>query len=59
MVEFASPNAKFYTLSDMDDKNDIVYIISDKKYNELREKLENEEQGVNVEDDVDIAEEQY
>jgi hypothetical protein len=59
VVEFASPNLKFYTLNDMDDKPNIVYILSDKKYNELREKLENEEQGANVEDDVDIAEEQY
>jgi hypothetical protein len=59
VVEFASPNVKFYTLNDMDDKPNIVYILSDKKYNELKEKLENEEQGANVEDDVDIAEEQY
>jgi hypothetical protein len=58
VVEFASPNAKFYTLNDIDDKNDVVYILSERKYRELREKLENEE-GVDDGNDVDIAEEQY
>jgi hypothetical protein len=59
VIEFVSPKAKFYALNDLDDKGEIVYIMSEAKYRELREKLGNEEQGVNAEDDVDIAEEQY
>ena len=59
IIEFVSPKAKFYALNDMDDKGEIVYIMSEAKYRELREKLGNEEQDANVEDDVDIAEEQY
>jgi hypothetical protein len=59
VVEYTSSSAKFYSLNDTKDKNDIVYIMSEAKYRELREKLGNEEQGANVEDDVDIAEEQY
>lgn len=58
VVEFASPNAKFYTLNDMDDKPEIVYILSDRKYNELREKLEGDA-GIDDENDIDMAEEQY
>ena len=59
VIEFVSPKAKFYALNDMDDKSEIVYIMSETKYRELRAKLENEEQGADVGDDVDIAEEQY
>jgi hypothetical protein len=58
VVEFASPNGKFYTLNDIDDKNDVVYILSERKYRELREKLENDE-GVDDGNDIDIGEEQY
>jgi hypothetical protein len=58
VVEFASPNGKFYTLNDIDDKNDVVYILSERKYRELREKLENDE-GVDNGNDIDIGEEQY
>jgi hypothetical protein len=59
VTEFQSPSAKFYTLTDFDDigRNFDVFILSEKKYNELREKVE--EQGMNDENDVDISEEQY
>jgi hypothetical protein len=59
VVEYTSSNAKFYSLNDTKDKNDIVYIMSERKYLELSEKLKNEEENANVEDDADIAEEQY
>lgn len=58
VVEFVSPNAKFYTLNDISDKNDIVYILSERKYHELKEKLEND-QSIDDENDIDIAEEQF
>jgi hypothetical protein len=59
VIEFVSSKTKFYALNDMDDKGEIVYIMSETKYRELSEKLKNEEENANVEDDADIAEEQY
>lgn len=55
VVEFASPSAKFFTLNDIDGKNDVVYILSERKYHELRDKLDNDG-GVDDENDIDIAE---
>ena len=56
--EFTSTNgAHFYTLSDMDDNDFKVYILSERKYNELREKLNNDGEP-DLENDTDIGEQQ-
>jgi hypothetical protein len=59
VTEFQSSNAKFYTLSDFEDigRNFNVFILSEKKYKELRDKVES--QGMDDTNDVNIAEEQY
>jgi hypothetical protein len=54
--EFISPNAKFYTLTDLDDNDYKVHILSDKKYRELREKLDNDGGQPDFDTDTDIGE---
>ena len=62
VVEFVSPSAKFYTLSNIKDKDNwSVFILSEKKYIELREKIDAQVDDVNapgVDDgnDIDIGE---
>jgi hypothetical protein len=56
--EFVSPNAKFYTLTDMDDNDYKVYILSEEKYRELKEKLGNDGGQPDFETDADIGEQQ-
>lgn len=64
VVEFVSPSAKFYTLSDIKDKDNwSVFILSEKKYRELREKIDAQVEdvsasGLNDTNDIDIAERQ-
>lgn len=66
VTEFESSEGKFYILKNIKEvgKNFNVYMMSEKKYRELREKLESETegdeyQGLDDTNDVDIAEEQY
>jgi hypothetical protein len=59
IVEYVSPNTRFYTLSDMDDNNNVVYIMSERKYYELREKMESGDNSIDDGNDVDIAEQGY
>jgi hypothetical protein len=56
--EFTSPGAVFYTLKDMDEPGFNVYILSGRKYNELREKLDGEGAQTDLETDADIGEQQ-
>jgi hypothetical protein len=56
--EFASPNVKFYTLTDLDDSDYKVYILSEKKYRELKEKLGNDGGQPDFKTDTDIGEQQ-
>ena len=42
----------------MDDNDYKVYILSDRKYNELREKLDNDGGQLDFETDADIGEQQ-
>ena len=58
VCEFASPNNKFYTLSDVDDDDFKVYILSEKKYRELRQKIDDQQGGIDDENDIDIGEQQ-
>ena len=53
---FSHNTAKFYTLSDMDDADFKVYILSERKFNELNEKL-NQQGAPDFETDADISEE--
>lgn len=54
--EFVSPNAKFYTLTDLDDNDYKVYILSEKKYRELKEKLGDDITQPDFDTDTDIGE---
>ena len=54
--EFTSPNAKFYTLTDLDDNDYKVYILSEKKYRELKEKLSDDVTQPDLDTDTDIGE---
>jgi hypothetical protein len=54
--EFFSPNAKFYTLTDLDDNDYKVYILSEKKYRELKEKLGDNITQPDFDTDTDIGE---
>lgn len=56
--EFTSPSAVFYTLKDMDEPGFNVYILSGRKYNELREKLDGQGIQNDLETDTDIGEQQ-
>jgi hypothetical protein len=56
VCEFISPSNKFYTLSDIDDEDFVVYILSEKKYQELRQKIDDQQGGIDDENDIDIAE---
>lgn len=53
---FSHNSAKFYSLSDMDDSDFKVYILSERKFNELKEKL-NQQAAPDFETDADISEE--
>ena len=54
--EFVSPTAKFYTLTDLDDNDYKVYILSEKKYRELKEKLSDNVTQPDFDTDTDIGE---
>jgi hypothetical protein len=58
VIEFTSPSNKFYTLSDVDDDDFNVFILSEKKYRELRQKIDDQQGGIDVENDIDIGEQQ-
>jgi hypothetical protein len=58
VYEFTSPGAVFYTLKDMDEPGFNVYILSARKYNELREKLDGQGAQTDLETDADIGEQQ-
>lgn len=64
VVEFVSPSAKFYTLSNIKDKDNwSVFILSEKKYRELREKIDAQVGDVNAPgldntNDIDMGEQQ-
>lgn len=57
--EFTAPNGPaFYTLKDMDEAGYNVYILSQRKYNELKEKVRNQGNETDIESDADIGEQQ-
>lgn len=59
VIEYNSPNnPSFYILRDMDETGYDVYILSQRKYRELREKLLNQENETDIGNDADLGEEQ-